>query len=98
MPTRASSPRVPPLPRPGSRITFRGDPVVFEYYSGRGLAIQPLASFGKATRVDVAQKRQSTAGFLAKAKAETAARFDEWQAEFWATNASLGDAVDMEES
>ncbi|HVF76673.1 MAG TPA: D-glucuronyl C5-epimerase family protein [Solirubrobacteraceae bacterium] len=37
-----------PLPRPGERLTFRGDPVVFEYYSGRGLAIQPLASFGKA--------------------------------------------------
>lgn len=37
-----------PLPRPGARMTFRGDPVVFEYYSGRGLAIQPLASFGKA--------------------------------------------------
>lgn len=37
-----------PLPRPSARITFRGDPVVFEYYSGRGLAIQPLASFGKA--------------------------------------------------
>lgn len=37
-----------PLPRPGARVTFRGDPVVFEYYSGRGLAIQPLASFGKA--------------------------------------------------
>ena len=36
------------LPRPGARMTFRGDPVVFEYYSGRGLAIQPLASFGAA--------------------------------------------------
>ncbi len=37
-----------PLPRPGARMSFRGDPVVFQYYSGRGLAIQPLASFGKA--------------------------------------------------
>jgi hypothetical protein len=37
-----------PLPRAGERLTFAGDPVVFEYYSGRGLAIQPLASFGKA--------------------------------------------------
>ncbi|MFP5364152.1 MAG: D-glucuronyl C5-epimerase family protein [Thermoleophilia bacterium] len=36
------------LPRPGARLTFPRDPVVFEYYSGRGLAIQPLASFGKA--------------------------------------------------
>jgi hypothetical protein len=37
-----------PLPAPGSRVTFRRDPVIFEYYSGRGLAIQPLANFGKA--------------------------------------------------
>ncbi len=36
------------LPRAGARMSFRGDPVVFQYYSGRGLAIQPLASFGKA--------------------------------------------------
>lgn len=36
------------LPRPGARVTFGRDPVVFEYYAGRGLAIQPLASFGKA--------------------------------------------------
>ncbi|MEA2194703.1 MAG: hypothetical protein QOG42_1137, partial [Solirubrobacteraceae bacterium] len=37
-----------PLPAPRSRLSFRGDPVVFEYYAGRGLAIQPLASFGRA--------------------------------------------------
>jgi hypothetical protein len=37
-----------PLPPPGSRVTFRGDPVIFEYYAGRGLAIQPLANFGTA--------------------------------------------------
>ena len=37
-----------PLPAPRARLTFRGDPLVFEYYAGRGLAIQPLASFGKA--------------------------------------------------
>ncbi|MBW3652961.1 MAG: D-glucuronyl C5-epimerase family protein [Actinobacteria bacterium] len=37
-----------PLPRPGVRVTFPRDPVVFEYYAGRGLAIQPLASFGRA--------------------------------------------------
>ena len=37
-----------PLPAPRARMSFRGDPVVFEYYSGRGLAIQPLASFGRA--------------------------------------------------
>lgn len=37
-----------PLPRSGARVVFPKDPVVFEYYAGRGLAIQPLASFGKA--------------------------------------------------
>ena len=37
-----------PLPAPRTRLTFRGDPLVFEYYAGRGLAIQPLASFGRA--------------------------------------------------
>jgi hypothetical protein len=37
-----------PLPAPRARMTFRGDPIVFEYYSGRGVAIQPLASFGRA--------------------------------------------------
>ena len=37
-----------PLPRPGARLAFAKDPVVFQYYVGRGLAIQPLASFGKA--------------------------------------------------
>ncbi len=37
-----------PLPAPRARMSFRRDPVVFEYYSGRGLAIQPLASFGRA--------------------------------------------------
>ena len=37
-----------PLPAPRARLSFRRDPVVFEYYAGRGLAIQPLASFGRA--------------------------------------------------
>ena len=37
-----------PLIAPRARLSFRGDPVIFEYYAGRGLAIQPLASFGRA--------------------------------------------------
>lgn len=36
------------LPAPRTRLSFRRDPVVFEYYPGQGLAIQPLASFGRA--------------------------------------------------
>ena len=37
-----------PLIAARSRLSFRGDPVIFEYYAGCGLAIQPLASFGRA--------------------------------------------------
>jgi hypothetical protein len=29
-------------------VTFEGDPVVFQWYPGQGLQIQPLANFGKA--------------------------------------------------
>src|SRR5436309_1887754 len=31
---------------PGARITFKGSPIVFQYYAGQGLQIQPLANFG----------------------------------------------------
>jgi hypothetical protein len=34
------------LPSPGERFTFGRDPVTFQYYPGRGIALQPLASFG----------------------------------------------------
>ena len=36
------------VPEPGSRFTFGSSPVIFEYYPGEGLQLQPLASFGKA--------------------------------------------------
>lgn len=32
----------------GARVEFAGDPVVFQWYAGQGLQIQPLANFGKA--------------------------------------------------
>ena len=32
----------------GARVAFEGDPVVFQWYPGQGLQIQPLANFGKA--------------------------------------------------
>jgi hypothetical protein len=35
-------------PAPGRRVQFGRDPVTFQYYAGRGLQIQPLASFGRA--------------------------------------------------
>jgi hypothetical protein len=37
-----------PLPVPAQRMEFGRDPVTFQYYAGRGLQIQPLASFGHA--------------------------------------------------
>ena len=36
------------LPAPAQRFVFGRDPVTFQYYAGRGLQIQPLASFGRA--------------------------------------------------
>jgi hypothetical protein len=32
----------------GARVTFEGDPVIFQWYQGRGLQIQQLATFGQA--------------------------------------------------
>lgn len=36
------------FPGSGARMTFGRDPVVFQYYPGQGVQIQPLANFGKA--------------------------------------------------
>lgn len=38
-------------PEPGTRLSFSRDPVVFQYYPGRGLQFQPLANFAKANRL-----------------------------------------------
>src|SRR3954454_21482029 len=39
----------PPSNTPaGARIVFEGDPLVFQYYPGQGIQIQPLANFGMA--------------------------------------------------
>jgi hypothetical protein len=35
-------------PASGQRVTFAGSELIFQYYSGHGLQIQPLANFGKA--------------------------------------------------
>jgi hypothetical protein len=37
-----------PWPAPAQRTTFGRDPAVFQYYPGRGMQLQPLASWGKA--------------------------------------------------
>jgi hypothetical protein len=36
-----------PLPAAGSRRRFGRDPAVFQYYPGRGIQLQPLASWGR---------------------------------------------------
>ena len=37
-----------PYPASGQRVSFAGSALIFQYYSGQGLQIQPLANFGKA--------------------------------------------------
>ena len=37
-----------PFPRNHDRVIFRGSELVFEYYSGKGLQLQPLVNFKKA--------------------------------------------------
>ncbi len=36
------------LPAPGGRIEFAGSEIVWQYYAGQGLQIQPLGTFGRA--------------------------------------------------
>lgn len=40
--------RTKPFPPAGARVAFAGSSVIFQYYAGQGLQIQPLANFGKA--------------------------------------------------
>ena len=37
-----------PFPASGARFAFGRSPVIFQYYPGQGVQIQPLANFGKA--------------------------------------------------
>lgn len=46
--------------RSGSRIEFSGSQVVYQYYPGNGLQIQPLANFGKANGIYTACRRNET--------------------------------------
>ncbi|HEX8745221.1 MAG TPA: D-glucuronyl C5-epimerase family protein [Thermoleophilaceae bacterium] len=41
----------------GSRIEFSGSQIVYQYYAGSGLQIQPLANFGKANGLYTACRR-----------------------------------------
>jgi hypothetical protein len=44
--------------RAGSRIQFYGSEIVYQYYPGNGLQIQPLANFGKANGLYTACRRK----------------------------------------
>ena len=37
-----------PFPRDRDRVTFRGSELLFEYYAGNGLQLQPLVNFKQA--------------------------------------------------
>jgi len=49
-----------PIPPGGARIAFAGSPLIFQYYRGQGLQIQPLANFGKANQLYNACRRVDT--------------------------------------
>jgi hypothetical protein len=61
-PAREDVPEEPCQPassgRAGSRIEFYGSQIVFQYYPGQGLQIQPLANFGKANGLYTACRRK----------------------------------------
>lgn len=40
-----------PVPVSGWRTTFGRDPAIFQYYPGKGLQLQPLASWGRANAI-----------------------------------------------
>ena len=61
-PAREDVPEEPCQPassgRAGSRIMFSGSEIVYQYYPGNGLQIQPLANFGKANGIYTACRRK----------------------------------------
>ena len=72
-----------PYPVSGQRVSFAGSSLVFQYYSGQGLQIQPLANFGKANalwRDGRAERLRSLLDELV-AIASRRGRFTTW--EYW---------------
>jgi hypothetical protein len=49
--------RALPFPRGGDRVTFPGSEIVYQYYPGRGLQLQPLTTFKKANLIHGACER-----------------------------------------
>jgi hypothetical protein len=51
----------PPSNNPaGARIVFEGSPVVFQYYPGQGIQLQPLANFGEVNGLITACRHDPT--------------------------------------
>jgi hypothetical protein len=72
-----------PYPASGQRVTFAGSSLIFQYYPGQGLQIQPLANFGKANglwRAERAERLRSLLDELVSI-ASRRGRFTTW--EYW---------------
>ncbi|MGI8730377.1 MAG: D-glucuronyl C5-epimerase family protein [Solirubrobacteraceae bacterium] len=63
-----------PLLSYGQRVSFSGSPLVWQYYTGEGLQIQWLGTFGKANALWKSGKHDSELGELLDAATELAAR------------------------
>ena len=72
-----------PYPYSGQRVSFAGSELIFQYYSGYGLQIQPLANFGRANGLwrDSREERLRTLLDELVAIASHRGRFTTW--EYW---------------
>jgi hypothetical protein len=72
-----------PYPASGQRVSFAGSSLIFQYYSGQGLQIQPLANFGKANGLWRAGRAERLGALLDElvAIASRRGRFTTW--EYW---------------
>jgi hypothetical protein len=72
-----------PYPASGQRIVFAGSELVFQFYPGYGLQIQPLANFGKANALWRSERRERLRTLLDElvAIASRRGRFTTW--EYW---------------
>ena len=70
-------------PASGQRVSFAGSQLIFQYYAGQGLQIQPLANFGKANALWRDGRAERLASFLDElvAIASRRGRFTTW--EYW---------------
>jgi hypothetical protein len=72
-----------PYPAGGQRVTFAGSSLIFQYYAGYGLQIQPLANFGRANGLWRAGRDERLRALLDElvAIASRRGRFTTW--EYW---------------